>query len=263
VACEEIQPELDNPYDPENPNYISPEFYFINDFQSGDTLDNFEQSIAWSGNEFATEFRYKYNQEPWSDWGTVLSLELTFLDEGDYQLLGQARSLSGEETPVDTLKFVIDAVQGPALMFFPRRHIALQGDTVTFHIIAEEVENLAGAEINLNISSIESQLEVISITEGTMFSDIGESIFIYEENGQNGYMENINNNTGDISIWTATLGGSQTAVSGSGTLVEITVAITGFSWGVNYIEFSGEEILRDPDNNSIIINETVNGRVNQ
>ena len=64
----------------------------------------------------------------------------------------------------------MDAVDGPSLMFFPRRHIVSQGDTVIFKILAEEVNSLMAAEIHIDFDP--SKIEIISISQGSFFKTV-------------------------------------------------------------------------------------------
>jgi hypothetical protein len=49
---------------------------------------------------------------------------------------------------VARISFIVDAIGGPALMFYPRRHFAQAGETVIFQILAEEVIDLMMSEIS-------------------------------------------------------------------------------------------------------------------
>jgi hypothetical protein len=130
-------------------------------------------------------------------------------------------------------------------MFYPRRHLASVGETVTFQILAEEVEDLTAAEFTISFDP--ADLEIISITQGSMFTGSGESIF-HAENG-----------SGTLSILTAILGGENPSVSGTGDLVTVEVSVV--QAGETELTFNGSEVFRDPDNNNVSINETVAGLV--
>jgi hypothetical protein len=130
-------------------------------------------------------------------------------------------------------------------MFYPRRHLASVGETVTFQILAEEVEDLTAAEFTISFDT--TDLEIISITQGSMFTESGESIF-HAENGP-----------GTLTILTAILGGENPSVSGTGDLVTIEVSVV--QTGETELTFDGSEIFRDPENNNLSILESVNGLI--
>ena len=142
---------------------------------------------------------------------------------------------------------MVDAVTGPALIFFPRRQEATVGETVMFQILAEEVTNLTATEFSINYDP--AHLEIISVTQGVMFATSEESIFHTE----------YDNSTGTLSVILAILGGDEPSVSGTGALIEIQMNV--ISTSSSELTFSGSEVFRDPDNNDISINETVGGVV--
>ena len=57
----------------------------------------------------------------------------------------QSRYPTGDTSEVVQLNFNVDAVSGPSLMLFPRKHQAFSGETITFKVMAEEVIELSGA----------------------------------------------------------------------------------------------------------------------
>ena len=135
------------------------------------------------------------------------------MDEGDHQLSVQSRYLNGDTSDVASVSFVVDAVGGPALMFYPRRHFAEQNETVTFQIMAEEVTNLMMSEIHLEYDP--SMLEIMSISQGSFFQNGQNSIFLYE----------INTEAGAVQINTTLLDSDSPSVNGTGDLAEIQVKL--------------------------------------
>jgi hypothetical protein len=55
------------------------------------------------------------------------------------------------------------------------------------------------------------------------------------------------------------LGGENPSVSGTGDLVTVEVSV--IQTGETELTFDGTEVFRDPDNNDVLINETVAGLV--
>ena len=185
--------------------------------------------------------------EGWMEWNENTTLTLSYLDEGDHQLSVQSRYLNGDTSDVVNVSFVVDAVGGPALMFYPRKHFANQNETVTFQIMAEEVTNLMMSEIHLEYNP--SMLEIMSISQGSFFQNGQNSIFLYE----------INNEAGAIQINTTLLDGDAPSVSGTGDLASIQVKL--LQTGTAAVSFNGNDAFIDPDNNNISILEKINGLV--
>ena len=146
-SCEDVTPVQDNPLDPGNEDYVEPTIAFVSELNDGDIISTETLSLAWQGNELVTEYRYKLDNFSWTDWFEDASATLEYLDEGEHIISIQSRYLSGDTSAIASLSFVVDAVEGPALMFYPRRHVTTQGTTITFQVLAEEVTALMAAEI--------------------------------------------------------------------------------------------------------------------
>lgn len=219
---------------------------------SGDTLTQETIAITLNSEGLALEYRYMLDSDPWSDWSSDDIVVLEYLDEGAHELQLQAlRTNSNDSTDLsDTsdilmISFFVDAVEGPSLMFYPRRHKAQSGEQVTFLIHAEEVENLMAAEIHLEFDN--TAISVNAVIQGSFFINGQESIFSYDIGD------------GTISVLTSVVNSDAPSVGGTGVLAEIQVTLLGSSDAT--ISFSGNEIFRDPDNNDFSINERVNGLI--
>jgi hypothetical protein len=246
LSCEDTTPTRDNPLDEEGGDYIAPIIGLL-DIIDGDTLYAEAIEFTWEGNELVTDFRYKYDSFDWTDWSENTSATLSYLDEGDHQLAVQSRYLNGDTSIVASVSFVVDAVAGPALMFYPRRHFAQAGETVTFQILAEEVTELMMSEIHLEYNP--AMLEIMSVSQGSFFQNGQNSIFLYE----------INTEAGAVQINTTLLGGDNPAVSGTGDLAEIQIKL--LQSGSATVSFNGSDAFIGPENNDITILEKINGLV--
>ena len=247
LSCEKIEPNLDNPQDPANPDYEPPTVSIIAGPTDGDTVETSTVEFEWEGNDIVSLYRYKFSDNSWTDWTTETAAEFDYLDEGQYNFQVQSSYSTGDTSVVVTVSFVVDAVHGPALMFYPRRHIVGVGDTVTFHILAEEVENLTAAEFLLIFDP--NIIEIVSLTEGTLLSGWGESI----------YHSEINNTQGIVSIVLALLGGEYPSVSGTGDLATIEVTVR--QSGATELLFGGPAVFKDPNNDFIAISSVINGMI--
>ena len=246
LSCEDVAPTQDNPLDPGNEDYIEPAITFVGDIANGDTIYSESITLGWDGNELVTEYRYKLDDFAWANWSSETFATLDYLDEGQHNISIQSRYLSGDTSAIIDLDFIVDAVDGPSLMFFPRRHITSQNETIIFKILAEEVSALMAAEIHIDFDP--SKIEIISISQGIFFQNGQESIFNYDINS--GYIE----------ILTSLLNSDISYVNGTGELAQIEVRILANA-GETTLSFSGSEDFRGPDNNIIFISEKVNGLI--
>ena len=243
LSCDDVAPVQDNPLDPGNEDYVEPTISFLSELNNGDIISTETLSLAWQGNELVTEYRYKLDSFPWTDWFEDASATLEYLDEGEHTMSIQSRYLSGDTSEIASLSFIVDAVEGPALIFYPRRHIATQGSTVTFQILAEEVTALMAAELHIEFDP--SKLEIISVSQGSLFQNGQESIFSYDI-GEN-----------SIEVLTSLLSSDSPSVNGTGDLIQIEVKT--ISPGTNSLSFSSNNSFRNPQNENIIISTIING----
>ena len=246
-TCEDVEVLKDNPLDENNPDYVAPSITFTSGPSEGDIITESDILFTWDGNELVTEYRTKVDSGGWSNWNINTNLLLEYLDEGAHHIALQGRYSSGDTSSILSINFIVDAVEGPSLMFFPRVVQTSVNSTVQLKVLAEEVYNLTAVQFNINFDP--SKIEIISATQGSMLQISGESIFDVD----------YDNTVGNISIITAALGGSQPSVEGTGILLEIELNIK--SEGTTSLEFDGTEVFRDPDNNDIDISQKVNGMV--
>ena len=246
-SCDEVVLEQDNLLDPGNPEYDPPVITFVSGPGGGETISTSEATFIWEGNDLITEYRTSFLNDPWGDWADHTLITLQYLDEDNYSFSVQGRYSSGDTSAVVTNNFTVDAVQGPALMFYPRANFSSVGSNVTFQVHAEDVNDLTAVQFNVTFDP--SKLEIVSVTQGSFFLEFGESIFSFD----------FDNQTGSFSVVTAALGGDQPSGMGTGPLLEVVLTVK--ETGTSYLEFDGTELFRDPDNNNISISEAVNGVV--
>ena len=236
-----------NPLDPENPDYTPPIVTINSGPIENEVVDTMEVTFNYGGNQESMLFRTQLDQEGWSDWLSDNSASYSHLNEGAHRFKVQAMYTTGEESGIVEVYFIIDAVQGPALLFYPRRHITQIGEKVTFMVMAEEVTNLAATEFTFNFNPV--ALQVTDITSGTFFSSSGDALFF----------EDINQQNGTVTISAGFVGGEDPAVVGTGSIAIIEVLA--LQQGQTTLEFDGSEVFRDPEDVNISISETVSGLV--
>ena len=245
-ACEsgeEFTPE--NPLDPNNPDYVAPGVTILSPVEGAVEISS-SITFAWEGNEIDMLYRYRLDSV-WSQWDPSESITIDHIDEGEHGFAVQSSYVTGDTSAIESIAFTVDAVEGPALMFYPRRQVTSQGSSVQFQIIAEEVYNVAGVEFTILFDPTE--LQINSAAAGTAFGDYGEVIFIAD----------IDNSSGSLTIATAVWGENFPSFSGTSDIALIDVQV--IKQGNLTISFDGLGMMKDPSNNDITINETVAGLV--
>jgi hypothetical protein len=245
VGCEDKVSVRDNVLDSGNEDYESPTITLNSGLLDGEVINSETVSFIVEGNELVTEYRFKLDSNLWSNWSDESTITFSYLDEGDHTVYFQSRYESGDTSNTIETSFVVDAVSGPALMFYPRRHQVNQGTTVTFNLLAEEVSDLMAAEINISYNP--TKVQFLDISQGDFFQSGQESIFSYEHN------------SGSIEILTSLLNSENPSVSGTGSLLNI--SFRKLQQGNSSIAFTGDNFFRDPNNQNIIISESVEGLI--
>ena len=178
-SSHEELPPPDNPFDPGNPDYVSPTVEIIGGPSESEIIDVTTVSFEWQGNESATEYSYQFDGSDWSEWNAGTSTEFDYLDEGHHTFRVQTRSVNGDaqETPT-ALGFGVDAVAGPSALVYPYKHVGNPGDTLIYQIIAEEVLDLFAVECRIEI---DDDLELIDIIDGNLQSEWGGNALVIQE----------------------------------------------------------------------------------
>ena len=235
-----------NPLDEDSTEYVEPETTITITDLDGSTLDTPSVTITFEGNDLVVEYAYSLNGGGYSDWIADAFVTLSYLDEGSYTFSVKGRYASGDEddTPA-TASFTVDAIHGPALIFYPRQHILSVGSTATFQIKAYEVESLMLATITIAYDN--TLIDIESVSQGDMFTGSGESIFIDEIS------------TSSLTIYTMLLGGDTPSVSGTGVLA--TLKVKAKALGSATLSLDGTQVFKNNEDRSISIEQTVNGLV--
>ncbi len=241
-----------NPFDPDNPDYELPQASITGTVFYGEVIDTSTVTMIWKGSETAYEFSYRYDREivetEWSDWTRDTSVILRYLDEGNYQFDIKARTnqtVPVEGTPI-AFHFTVDAVKGPAMMVCPRYKEVSVGEEFEIEILAEEVESVMGAEIELTFDP--SIIQVKDVIYGAFMFDGGELSITFKE---------IDNENGKAGIVLVRTSNTSPTVSGTGTLAVL--EIKGLTSGITQLEFTDNCTFRDENNNVVEIEEKTVG----
>ena len=253
LGCEKFDVAADNPLDLNNPDYQKPEVLFTNAPTDGETISNNQVQIQIGGNELIYNYRYKVITEDefvnsdWSQWSDNNKIELKDLNEFLYQVLIQGNYQNEDTSAVKSVSFTVDAVDGPALMFNPIRKVVEQGKNTTIHLRTDEISNLAALELTVNYDA--GMLNVISVNEGSLFSNAGQSVFA----------KKINQTNGSIQIAVGVYGNNNPTINNNGVFAKIVVQPTMSSGSTKLsIIYSS---LRNNENTSITINKVLDSEL--
>jgi hypothetical protein len=212
-SSHEELPPPDNPFDPGNPDYVSPTVQIINGPSESEIVEAARVTFEWQGNESATEYSFQFDGSDWSEWSTNTSGEFDYLDEGDHLFRVRARSMNGDsqETPT-MLSFVVDAVPGSSALVCPYKQPGSLGDTLIYQIVAEDVTDLFAVEINISIDN--EYLELIEVIDGDLFNELGGEVLRIQEV-----------NESHVSLSVVAVEGASNSFSGTTSILSLRVLI--------------------------------------
>lgn len=247
-SCE-LAPEFDNPLDPDNPEYETPETTILGGPSEGEIVDESTVTFSWEGNEQAVVYSTNLNNLGWSNWTSNTDITFDYLDEGGYTFQVKCKYSTGDEdeSPAE-INFTVDAIQGQSLRIYPLLIETTVNQTQTVSVFMEEVENVMTTEFDITYDPLLVTLQ--NVTEGELITDFaGESVMIYEIIENDGY------NSIQMNLGVAL--GDNPGLTGTGSVVDIEflpVSIGSFNIEVNDLAF------RDYNNLEIPVNQIVNGR---
>ena len=246
VSCSQPELALDNQFDPDNPDFVAPE---TNIDAIPPVINMNSVQISWTGNDPDMEFQHKLDNNEWSDWDEITTAIFSYLDEGNHRLLVRGRYLSGtEEASPDTLDFEVDAIEGSSLRIENLYSNVANSDTFSVHLIAEEVEPIAGAGIIIKFT--ESGLSLDSIAIGEFFQKDGNDPIAFDT-------VTVSSGNTILNLDIANFGGT---VEGTGIIA--TLYLKAKSTGEHRININNDTKLKDADNNDVDTEKLEYGLVN-
>ena len=167
IACEELDIDLDNPFEAD-PSEQIPDIISLVQSVNGSTA-----SFNWEGNKFAFFYSFRLEalsyEDPagmyinWSDWSSDTLVTLEDLDEGQYIFQVKSRFDEIEQSEPTTINFEVDAIPGPALRIYPLNQIVNTGYEFDVYLYIEEVpEELAVTGLDIDIQINTDELEFLS-----------------------------------------------------------------------------------------------------
>ena len=151
------------------------------------------------------------------------------------------------DNPLDIEFITEEGIETPALMFFPDEININTNEIFTVSVYALDVQNVAGAYININYD--QDKLLLIAINPGTFFSDLQDPLYFSETQ-----------NSGKIELYTVFFGADSSSVSGTGSFFSIMFAAS--ESGVSSLTYGTDCELVNPNDNQIEIKGFGKGLVN-
>lgn len=258
-ACELYAPIdeqvlFNNPLDPNGTGYVDPKAIIL----SG-PMDNMEVledvvQYTWSGNHGKSTFRYKlidYSTD-WSQWLDTTRVSFSGLVDADYTFLIQEKYPNNLEQPDTTVAhFVINAIEGPALLFNQTNMEVQNGSTLTLKVLANEFSDVMILFTTIQFNTEYLLLHSATKTEGA-FTQNADAITFLSTNTADA------NAIGEIEINLGRFGGTPAGFTGNATLFELSFICQ--KAGTTNLVFKSqnqETIAKNSSNQTIEINNYI------
>ncbi|MCX6132221.1 MAG: cohesin domain-containing protein [Ignavibacteriales bacterium] len=217
----------------------------------GSVLATSSATFRWSGNSEVGAFSCRLNGGTWSFWSTRTDTTIDDIDDGSclFEVKSRHKNNITEEQNFPTRSFSVDAIQGPAAIFYPRRKAVTVSQSFTYDIRAEDVSGLLGCKLAMTYDP--AIIKIDTIVAGDLVKKNGgfaESYLTRDPSGVKVVFEAV------------ILGGTPKGVTGSGALATLTCRVVG-AQQANLVFVQTETLYRDTGNKPLTIRQLVGGKV--
>ena len=212
-------------------------------------------TIEWIGGPASIanrlEYRYKINEEPFSDWSTSLTSVTRLFDEGQQTLLVEARYAdrppeSPNSSSDRSVSFGVNAVSGPSVMMRPRFTQTVNRNQI-FEVFVwmEELSNVSSSDVHISYDNSKLQLLSSNFVSGNIMDSRAGASILYPQNSASA--------TGQLSFTTAFYGNPPPTVQGSGLYARMSFSVRpNAPSGTTRIEVTPDTQVRNPQNNNVL-----------
>ncbi len=155
---------LVNPVDSTSPVFILPVTLLDSNYSEIDTLIIPSIRVKLKKEKHVYGFSYQLDNDPWTEYDTSVIYTVEDLDEGEHRIKVKAKHIDKktEEANPKSIKFYVNAVRGPSLMFSGRKIKVAKDASFSYPIMVEEVNNLFGIKASFQYDS--TKIRITNIT---------------------------------------------------------------------------------------------------
>jgi|GEM_PF-4148738 len=111
-------------------------------------------SFEWSGESDMEEYRISIDGNSWSQWSSKRSC-FNYFDDGEHKFELQSRVIGSRLSTIDSLRFTVNALKGPALYLYPRI-CRVEADSIRVTVMVKEMLRLRTMKLVLEGGSLRS-----------------------------------------------------------------------------------------------------------
>ena len=199
-ACER---DFNNPFDPDVMDTVEPKASILTGPKNNEEVTASVVQFTWKGNLQNSTFRYKLVDfhEDWSDWLNTTQVRFNGLADMPYTFLLQERYPTNEvQKDTTSVSFVVNAIDGPALLFQASQIEVQNGALFTIKLMADELEDVVLVMATLSFNTDMLSLQSVSNSNGDMTKDADAITFVStptSEANANGQVEVVMGRFGD------------------------------------------------------------------
>jgi hypothetical protein len=251
-GCESLPEGPDNIWnelDPASPDYVKPKVTFMAGPDAGSTISTSDFEFIWTGNQTDMTFRFRLDDEAWTNFLNTSSATYSYIDDGPHRFQIQAAYSSGSTGDTTEIPFTVDAVQAPALYFFPRQNTAMLNQSLTLTLYLEIADSAAGVNAVLQYDPARLRVDGIALPADHFFSTTGSEMLTFFEDDGNGL----------VNISVVAVNGNPRKINGNEVLVQL--QMTSLQTGNTVVAVTADSELRDDNNNPLPLTSFFNALI--
>lgn len=256
LSCISLPEEPEEPYniyDPNNPDYISPEVILTSGPQQNETISSDQVTFRWQGNQNDMEFRYQLDEQNWSEFAARTEVTFAKLNEFAHQFNIQGRYISMAESDILEIPFVVNAIQGPALFVHPKHQNINSGAEFSIELWADDIPGFNGFSTRIQFAPAQLMVQKVDYLGAD-----GESLLL-ANGGQLVTFSEIKNTQGYVQMDCAVVENSPHDVTGTGKVAR--VVFKHLQGSSSQITVTTDSYLQNSIGQSVPINNLVGGEV--
>lgn len=219
------------------------------------SYSNAQITIEWVGGPQSIanrlEYRYRINEEAFSDWSTAVQSVSRLFDEGPQTLLVEARYAdrppgSPNSFASRSVTFGVNAVAGSSVMMRPRyTQTVARGQQFEVFVWLEELNAISSADVHIQYDNNRLQLLSHDFVSGNIMTNRPGASLRYPSNS--------NAASGNLSFTTAFYGNPPPTINGSGYYARMVFMVrSGAPGGTTRLEVASATEIRNPMNSNVL-----------
>lgn len=215
-----------NPMDPGGVNYHTPALDTLWGPYNGETLSADSVEFGWQGNSASivdsctltnTTVGLIYYQS--ADWDTASKKDFAHLDDGAYDFSVNVRYIGQTIDTTYHVLFTVKSVPTPSLIFVRKFSQVTLDSSFEVDISINGIQGLFAGDLAITFDK--SAIQLVNVSQGDRAGQLGLTQLVTPDYSLSKIISSANN-LGQVGVSTAFLGSTNSAFSGSGSILKMT-----------------------------------------